>query len=518
MKLQRSITQRIVSTILSILLSSFIGIGYSTCLAQDSGDLTLHKDSVWHDSITGRRMHLQRLGGLDTLVYIKPRPLTALAKDLGLNATILAWDHYVQDRKWAEVTAHVIKQHFTHGPRLDNDSFSGNQFSHPYHGGMFYNTARNEGLSYGVSLLYPVIGSASWEWLCETNPPSINDLLSTGVGGAAIGEVTNRVSDIFFDDSRRGLNRVVREIIGSALNPVRAVHRLISGEMWRVSHARGKHLQPQPYSFELGVGTRFMGEANGAREHLSSSYIDFAFNYGDRFTTTGHSKPFDLFSLSLLANLSSKHPTVGQFDISGRLASRQIHQPGHWSLDVGFYQNLKYVEHYSSAGKEAHNFSIMSEAVSFGGGLYAERRATQTHFFNDCMLSAVVFGGTNSDYYSLRRYNYASGLSLRNTTQFSINRRAIFIGKLYCARLYSFLGYTTAEIQQQLADGIDPSCWGDQGNHSVITTELNSQLNIIKNMRLGIGYQYFLRRSNYKYFPSVTAKSYEWKLGIIYSI
>ncbi len=481
-------------------------------------DQTLHADSVWFDAVTGRRMHQQRLGGIDTLVYIKPRPLTALVKDLGLNAAILSWDHYVQDRDWAEVTSHVIRNHFTHGPRLDNDSFSGNQFSHPYHGGMFYNTARNEGLSYGVSLLYPVVGSASWEWLCETNPPSINDLLSTGVGGAVIGEVTHRASDIFFDDSRSGVNRVVREIIGSALNPVRAVHRLLSGEMWRVSPSRGKHIGPQPYSFEIGVGQRAMAELNGHKDKMNSPYIDFSFNYGQRFTPSGHSKPFDLFSLSLLANMSDKHPTVGNLDISGRLADRQIHPSDKWSLDIGFYQNLKYAEHYSSEGKHANNFAIMSEAVSFGGGLYVERKANRTCFFNDLMISAVVFGGTNSDYYTERRYNYASGMSLRNDTQFYINQHALVGNKFYFARLFSFKGYSAEEIERQVDAGIDPSCWGDQGNHSVFTNETFLQYNIYKNIRLNIDYMRYLRHSNYKYFPSVHARSHEWKMGIIYSI
>ena len=481
--------------------------------------LSVLPDSVWYDAVTGRRMHLARLGGADTLVSIKPNALTALAKDLALNAAILSWDHFVQQRDWAAVTSHVIRDHFTHGPRLDNDSFSGNQFSHPYHGGMFYNTARNEGLSYGVSLLYPIIGSASWEWLCETNPPSINDLLSTGVGGAVIGEVTHRTSDIFFDDSRRGFGRVIREIIGSALNPVRAIHRILSGEMWRVSHSRGKRLEPQPYSFELGFGTRFMGEITGNRERLSSPYIDFNFNYGERFTPQGHTRPFDLFSLSLLANLSSEHPTVGNLDISGRLASRQSQShDGRWAFDLGFYQNLKYMEHYSKAGKVAGHFSILSEAVSFGGGLYAERTSPTTCFSGDLMLSAVVFGGINADYYQPRRYSYASGASIRSGLQFAINQRAIIGNRFYTARLYSFKGYTPEQVAQQQAAGIDPSCWGDQGHHTFISNTLYSQVNIFKNVRLGVDYQYFHRISRYTHYPTTRAKSYEWKLGLIYSI
>lgn len=505
--------------ILTILTLLLLLSGRSDTYAQGStDDLTLRPDSLWFDAITGRKMHLQRLGGIDTLVYVKPNALTALGKDLAINALVLSWDHFVQDRDWARVTASVIKDHFSNPPVFDDDSFSGNQFSHPYHGGMFYNAARNEGLSYGVSLLYPLIGSATWEYLCETNPPSINDLLSTGIGGAVIGEVTHRTSDIFFDNSKRGANRVVREIIGSALNPVRAVHRLISGEMWRVSPSRGKRVAPQPYSFEVGLGTRFMAELNGNKDKMRSSYIDFSFNYGERFNQSGRSKPFDLFHVDLLTNLSSKHPTVGNLDISGRLADRQLNVGDDWKLDIGFYQNLKYVEHYSKQDKSAGNFSIISEAVSFGGGIYAEHNDGLTCLSEDLMLSAVVFGGTNSDYYPNRRYSYASGFSVRNGLQMFINQKALIGHKLYFADLYSLKGYSPEELEERIEDGLSISCWGDQGNHLIINSETYIQYNLMKNVRFNLDYQYFYRRSYHKYNPAVKAKSHEFKFGLIYSI
>jgi hypothetical protein len=484
----------------------------------DDDDVTLLDDSVWHDKITGRRIHLQRLGGVDTLVYVKPNALVALAKDLGINAIILSWDNLVQNREWAKVTMHDIRDHFSHRPVLDNDSFSGNQFSHPYHGAMFYNAARNEGLSYGVSLLYPILGSASWEWLCETNAPAINDLLSTGVGGAAIGEVTHRTSDIFFDDSRCGANRVVRELIGTLLNPVRGVHRLISGEMWRVSPSRGKRVQPQPYSFEVGLGYRGMKELKGQKQYTEAGYLEFNFNYGVRFNPSGKSKPFDLFSMSLLTNLGEDHPTVGSFEIIGRLASAQIQHTHNWGLDVGFYQSVKYVDHYSKYEQRAHNFSIISEAVSFGGGLYAEHSTDKINLFNDFMISAVPFGGTNADYYPKRRYNFASGVSIRNNTQFYINQKATIGNKFYFARLYSLKGKSPEEMQRLMDSNVEIDSWGDQGNHSVITNNIFLQYNLKKNMRVNLDYQIYYRSSNYKYYSGVHAKSHEWKLGLIYSI
>ena len=166
-----------------------------TLIAGGADAATTPDDSVWTDPISGSRVHLQRLAPTDTLVRLKPQPLKALAYDLGINAAVLGWDYFVQDRPYARISKSVLKNNFRNGFVWDNDSFSGNQFSHPYHGSMFYNAARENGMSYAASLIYPLIGSATWELLCETNPPAMNDLLSTGIGGSAIGEVTHRTSD-----------------------------------------------------------------------------------------------------------------------------------------------------------------------------------------------------------------------------------------------------------------------------------------------------------------------------------
>lgn len=489
------------------------------CMAQyDGNDVTLNLDSVWVDSIDGRRVHLQIMGGEDTCVYVKPRPLVALGKDLGINAAILAWDYYIQDRHYARISKNVLEDHFKRWPVWDGDSFSGNQFSHPYHGSLFYNSARNEGLSYGVSLLYPMIGSLTWEYFCETNPPSMNDLLSTGIGGAAVGEVTHRLSDIFFDDSKVGYNRVVREILGSALNPVRAVHRLLSGETWRISHTRGKRLQPQPYTFELGVGHRYMIESKGHKEKMGVPYIDFNFEYGKRFNGEGRSKAFDLFSVSLLANLEEGHPTIGNMEIMGRLADRQIEGKDDWNFDIGFYQHIKYVDHYSEKTQRANNFAIISEAVSFGGGFYAEKEKSHTRFSNDAILSAVPLGGTTADYYPFRRYDFGIGFSLRNNTIYAFNGKGMIGNQFYFSRLYTPQGYSPEEIQRRIEGHHGFSCWGDQGNHLILTNNLFAQYKLYHHLRLNVGHQCYFRHSDYKYYPSVKARSHEWKVGIIYSI
>lgn len=486
-------------------------------LALDNNDVLLREDTIWFDRVTGKRMHLQQLVGIDTLVHIKPRPLRALATDLGIDAAVLAWDRFIQNREYARVNKCILNKHFSNPPVWDNDSFSGNQFAHPYHGAMCYNSARNEGLSYGVSLLYPIVGSLAWEYLCETNEPSINDLLSTGIGGAAVGEVANRTSDIIFDDSRVGGNRVIREIIGSALNPIRAFHRLITGEMWKVSPSRGKRYQPQPYSIEIGIGFRNMEEGKGKGNNLSAPYIEFDFNYGERFSSN-KSQPFDFFSISLLANTDKEHPTIGKAEIMGRLADIQIRHTHDWSFDIGFYQNIKYIDHFSKNNTRAQNFSLISEAVSFGGGLYAQHETPQICIFNDFVFSAVPLGCSTSDYFNVRRYNFGLGYSLRNNIQFTFNQKASLGTRLYLMQLFTPNGYSPETIKQKIDNHELINSMGDRGRHLIFTQTLYGQFNLIKNIRLDVEYEYYRRHSHYKDYNNIKAASHEWQLGFIYSI
>ena len=505
-------------------------------------------DSIWHDSITGIRTHLQHPDTLTpytcSLHFFGKHPdgspkqpaLQAMIENIGINALVFSWDHFVTDRAWARVTNATLRQNLTGGWVWDNDSFSGNQFAHPYHGSMFYNAAREHGLSYGVSLLYPLAGSLTWELFCETNRPATNDFLSTGIGGAAIGEVTHRVSDIFFDDSKRGANRVVREFIGTMLNPVRGLHRILSGEMFRVSHlSAGKKESPEPYTFQIGFGDRYIRDVGtihpqtGHRYHENIPFLDFRFNYGNHYNNLDEgvaTRAFDYFDIYALVNLDSDHPTVGELDIAGRIGSIQRQLPHQWKLDIGFYQNIKYIDHYSVLHQDAGNLAIISEAASFGAGFHAERQGTATTLKHDLTLSAVPLGGSTADYYPMRRYNFGTGFSLRHGFEFTYNRHLSFGNQLYFMRLFILKGASPQKLslyasdpvtyRQELEDGIN--AWGDKGEQSILMNRLFFRANLFRNLSLQLQHEFYLRHGNYRQYPSHTAKSHEWKAGISYAL
>lgn len=68
-----------------------------------------------------------------------------------------------------------------------------------------------------------------WELACEVEPPAINDLMATTIGGICIGEVTHRVSNLIYDDRERGMRRL-REFAGALVRPIRAFNRILSGD------------------------------------------------------------------------------------------------------------------------------------------------------------------------------------------------------------------------------------------------------------------------------------------------
>lgn len=516
-----------------------------TCLGVECSE----PDSVWNDSITSVRTHLQRPDTLApytcALHFFGKKPngtpklpgLQALVEDIGINVLVFGYDRYIQNRVWTHITNDVLKDNLTGGWVWDNDSFSGNQFAHPFHGSMFYNTAREHGLSYGVSLLYPVVGSLTWELFCETNRPAFNDLLSTGIGGAAMGEVTHRISDIFFDNTKRGGQRVIREIVGSFLNPVRGFHRMISGEMFRVNRFNpGKKEEPMPYTFQIGMGDRYMYDRApvhpraGTRFYGHVPYLDFRFSYGNHFNHLDEGKSpraYDYLGLYALVNMDSDHPTIGELDIRGRIGSLQRQLPHQWKFDLGFYQNIKYIDHYSkNHNEDPGNLAIISEACSFGAGLYMERQGHTSTLTHDFMLSAVPLGGSTADYYPFRRYNFGTGASIRYRFQYALNRRFSIGEDFYFMRLFILKGetpdklsiYTSDEHRywKEVEDGID--AWGDKGEHSILQNRLYLNVHLYRNLHFNFQHEFYLRHGNYRYYPSITGKSHEWKMGINYAL
>ncbi len=138
------------------------------------------------------------------LEYPQYAPLVALVEVAGINAVVHLFDRYILNADYAQVSLNDIGNNFSKGFVWDNDNFSTNTFFHPYHGSLYFNAARANGLSFWQSVPYTFAGSFMWEFFCENTYPSINDFINTSIGGVALGEMTHRLSALVLDDSAPG--------------------------------------------------------------------------------------------------------------------------------------------------------------------------------------------------------------------------------------------------------------------------------------------------------------------------
>lgn len=109
---------------------------------------------------------------------------------------------------------------FLDGPRFDSNTFQFN-WTHSMAGAIYYNYARVNNFNSLESFLYTVGASYVWEFLVEFKEVvSVNDLISTPVGGVSIGESLFHMNRVFRDLPSTPLNKFARFVT----NPVMALN------------------------------------------------------------------------------------------------------------------------------------------------------------------------------------------------------------------------------------------------------------------------------------------------------
>ena len=91
---------------------------------------------------------------LDISFYSQKRGLRAATMAFGINMGVWAFDRYIRKADFAYIDLHTIKDNIKHGFVWDNDAMGTNMFMHPYHGSLYFNSARSNGYNYWQSGLY----------------------------------------------------------------------------------------------------------------------------------------------------------------------------------------------------------------------------------------------------------------------------------------------------------------------------------------------------------------------------
>ena len=383
---------------------------------------------------------------------------------------------------WANVSPQTWWRNISQGWEYDGDAFLTNYFAHPYHGNLYYNVGRTNGYNFWESSAWAATGSLMWEYFGETFRPSINDWINTTINGIALGEVLYRLSSMLTDNTATGSNRVLREIGGALLNPVRGFNRLISGESGKL-FPNPIDRKPGEYLVMVNAGVRSLDRDVGGnisiKEQVQEGLFVIDFFYGNLFTEKVK-KPFSNFQLTMA--LSSGSPSLTRIQTYGNLFGHYLYN--RTNRQILFVTTLDY-NYLNNPGFIYGGTSIDPQIVS------RFQIGESTNIIANVGIDLIAMGATPNDYYTDaegRNYDFGPGIG--------INLKASVTN--YIWDVLEIL-YTSKWLYTQS----EPA----ESRHHMHLLMVSGQLPIRKYFAIGIGIGAYWRNSYYEKFDDVFLRS-----------
>ena len=447
----------------------------------------------------------------------------AAAEATGINVGVQLFDRYGLNSDFAQTTLRTLKRNFTDGMVWDNDYFITNLFAHPYHGNLYFNAARTNGLTFWESGAYALGGSLMWEFLGETEPPAINDVIATSCGGMAIGEMTHRLSLTILDDRDHGFRRFMREAAAAIVNPIQGLHRIFSGDAWRIRHDHYCYhdYDKIPVDVSFSAGWRYLADDGALFRGVHAPYVNMTLTYGTSVDGDRHNNPYDFFDVDGTFGIGGGQPFVNSLQIVGRLWSTPILDHKDMAGEFGIYQHFNYYDAEPIEDGSTLTPYRISEAAGFGPGFILSLPQTGglSKLEQRIFLSGILLGGTKSDYFNVieRDYNMGSGFSIKSKTQLDFGRFGRFILNAKYFRLYTWKGYEGKDLQAY-ADGTKDlhylNVQGDRSNAALLVVNPVMEMHLARQWSVSLSGAYYSRRTYYKYYDKVHANTFETKIGL----
>lgn len=241
--------------------------------------------------------------------------LIPIAELLAFQVLLNRYDRNFDDEAEAyDVDIHSWRRNLEGGWRVDRDPFGVNQLGHPYSGATYHGIARSTGHEFWEASAYTFTGSVLWEVFGETGPPSINDQIHTGIGGAFLGEALFRTASWLLEAGGETPG-TLRELGALALSPPTSFNRWVFGERFR-----GVFPSRQP-AVASRIGGGLYADVEGADRDRDGreAVAQFAIDYGLP-SQSGYrcERPFDCFHMQL-SMLSAEDNRFDRVDVRGML-------------------------------------------------------------------------------------------------------------------------------------------------------------------------------------------------------
>ena len=438
-------------------------------------------------------------------------PVRALGEVTILNGIIHGLNRYVLNEAYAQTTLKSIRRNFHKGYIWDNDNYYTNEMGHPYQGNLYFNAARSNGLNFWQSAPYALVGSVMWEYLGETEQPSINDIVTTTIAGSFMGEVTHRIARYFIDERERGASRFVREAAAALFNPVEGFHRLVSGRMWKVRPSTPSTHSANDDFFRLSVGDRYIANADNMGNGQHQTFLNFAMECGDTPDDEPHFTPYDYFAVDGTFAIGKGQHMVSDLSMTGRICSTPLYTGQNTKSELGLYQYFYYNDiHLPDDSRGVFPFG---EAISFGPALTLAfpRLAPHITFRQHLYARGIGLGTAESDYYDVheRQYNMGSGYGVSSQSRLTWENQSSIQFDAYYMHLYTWKGYEPHDMKEP-----DLSVLGDRSDACLLRLSMQLRTRLYQQWSLALGASFFHRHTHYKYHSTHRTDSYELRAGL----
>jgi len=258
-----------------------------------------------------------------------------------LNGGLCSINKYVGNREWADIGTATIKNNIQSGFTWDNDGFPCNMIDHPYHGAQYYTIARSSGLNYLDSFIITTFGSLQWEYIMETNQPSLNDFMITTSGGAVLGEYFYRFSKYLMNRGDRGLKKYFYNILSFTVSPFTFLNeKLFIKKDYKETSIR----KSDNWEFSFDIGWSMLKNT----QNNVSDLLNISFNSEYKNRDSSNFSAFDVmeFKFSLFKAEDKLHKRI---ILNSKLVDKEIDRFGSFGLWTSYKYN-EVIENYRYSG------------------------------------------------------------------------------------------------------------------------------------------------------------------------
>jgi hypothetical protein len=410
----------------------------------------------------------------------------AIGEMLGINNVSSMVNEYVRNANFNQINPRSFWANLKEGFTWDDNEFRTNQLLHPFNGATYFNSGRANGSGFWGSSALAIGGAFVWECCGETHPMSYNDMMSTGLGGIARGEVMYRLSSLILDNTKSGGGRLGREVAGLVVDPIRGFNRFVSGDAGEV---KGNPADPDDWrpEFQLAVraGARVIGQGESISENTNTyGFLEFVVNYGNAWDDERH-RPYDRFDVWSQQNFGDK-TRLGRLLIRGDLFTKPLGDGKTHVLTL--QQDFDYIDN------EAYEYG----GQSLGPALLSRFRPNASlRLLTRVQAYAILLGAVNSDYAFLadvadreryREYDYGPGVG--TSVELYLQRKD---QPLVTARYrYSYISVSNGSIYNRPDRGL-----GLDAAHHIQQANVKLEVPITRTFSVGADGSMFFRRSHY---------------------